>query len=342
MQAKQFRRNDVSWYYPILKSMTRRIIFVFLLFLAISSIGAYVYVKAKFQPPPNQLSYTEEQVTIPFFRESMDGRRTDKGAGIILITVSLGDVQKPYYMRLDVGAPYSVLFQHSIEVFQKTSDTLNVKEENGSRIVTGFRFFLDTIPILAQNLFVVPSPEKTSSEDTSGITIIGILGADLIEKRKVVINYQDNYIMLGSQFPETLMIKAVFSTFTFDGRRVVLPATIQKRKYKLLYHTGPGHYDILTIRQKWKKLVPQDARIEKSRITLWGNRVPASLALVKIPVLLGGIQLPIKNIAYVEEIPFMQRMILRLSGITGITGNQLFSNGILLLDTEQEKFAIVK
>ncbi len=322
--------------------MTRRIIFIFLLFLAFSSIGAYVYIKAKFQPPPNQLNYTEELITIPFFRESMDGRLNDEGSGAILVPISLKDAPKQYYMRLDVGAPYSVLFQNSIEILQKTSDTFNVNEENGSRIVTGFRFFLDTIPILAQNLFVVPSPVKRLSQDTSGITIIGILGADLIENRRVVINYQEKKIIIGRQFPELLVTKAVFSSFKFDGRRVVLPATIQNKKHKLLYQTGPGDYDILTIRQKWENLVPQGAAMEKSRITLWGNDVPAILASVQIPALLGGIQMPIKNIAYVEEIPFMQRMILRLSGITGITGNQLFTDGILLLDTEQEIFAIVK
>ncbi len=320
--------------------MTGRIIFIFLLFLGFSTFGAFVYLNSKLQPPPNQLNFSDELITVSFQRDSRG--ENNKGDGSILLPVSLEGDTATYFMHLDVGAPYSVLFSNQIEIVKKTSDTFDVKEENGSRIATGFRFFLNSVPVLAENLFIVPATNKISSGDNSNMTIIGILGADLIENRRVVINYREDEIMIGQQFPQLMVMKAVFSPFKFNGRRVILPATIQNKKHKLLYQTGPGEYDLLTFRQKWKNLVPQDARIEKSRVTLWGNRVPASLALVKIPVLLGGIQLPIKNIAYVEEIPFMQRMILQLSGITGITGNHLFSNGILLLDTEQEKFAIVK
>jgi hypothetical protein len=322
--------------------MTRRIIFVFLLFLAFSSLGAYVYLNSKFQPPPNQLSFAEELIEIPFFWKSTKGKFNDEGPGAIVVPIALQKNSEQYYMHLDLGAPYSVLYQNQMESIAKKSKTIDLIEENGSMIVTDLHFFLDTIPILARNLFVVPSPKNEILDSNTKIKIIGILGADLIEDRRVVINYPEKKITIGSQFPELLVTKAVFSPFVFNGRRVILPATIQNTKHKLLYHTGPGEYDLLTNYKNWDKLVSRDENIKDGRITLWNNQVRASIASVQFPVEVGGIQIPVNTLAYVEGIPFMQRMILRLSGVTAITGNQLFFDKILLLDTTQERFAIVR
>lgn len=319
--------------------MTKKIIFVFLLFLAFSTTGAYVYLKSKFQPPPNQLVLPEKSVDINF--EWINGNKSNQSA--ILIPVQLEEIPHTFYMQFDLGAPYSVLYYSAVEGIREKYPDFETDERDGRPFVKRLNFKIDSIPVIAETMLVVPSGAgQKNIFDSTQITIIGTVGADLIENKAMVLNYPERKISIGNTIPEKWFTDAIFTPFKFKGRRIVLPAIIEGDEERIMFDTGSSNYSLLTNRRKWNKLATNETKVLLDTVNAWGNPIITYNAFTDATITLGGIKMPLEKVTYVEGMSVMQKVLMRFSGLTGMTGNQLFKDKVLLLDTRKLRFAVVR
>jgi hypothetical protein len=126
----------------------------------------------------------------------------------------------------------------------------------------------------------------------------------------------------------------------FRERRVLLPAVVAGRETTLLFDTGSSAFELLTSRRIWRRLARSDAAEEIIPVSSWDDTLVAHRVASDARVELGGADLPLQRVTWIEGTGLMQNLLMRISGMGGMTGNRLFIDRILLLDLREERFAL--
>jgi hypothetical protein len=127
----------------------------------------------------------------------------------------------------------------------------------------------------------------------------------------------------------------------FRERRVLLPAVVAGKETTLLFDTGSSAFELLTDRRTWRRLARTGASEEIVPVSSWGDTLLAHRIASDTRIELGGADLPLGRVTFIEGTGLMQNLLMRISGMGGMTGNRLFLDRILVLDLRQERYALI-
>lgn len=298
----------------------KKIVLAFILFLVISALGGYFYFDQKFSPEDNYLTVKNESGKIP-----LTWLGENKNA--LLLPIHFPKDSATYYLQFDTGSPSTILYANAIKNLKKIAI-------NNDRAKTSF--YLGKTLISSQN-FKVINYGKANQNDS--LKIIGTLGSDILDQRKTLINFKENYLMVNLK-TQPLMINDQLFDFEFKKRKLIISGKLHGKKEKFLYDSGTSAYELLTNKEVFSKLKSPKSSIIKEESNSWGRILTSYTAKTDESILFNNKKIPLQNVTHIEGFSQTQYLLMKFSGMTGMLGNKIFLNHILYFDGVENKMAI--
>jgi predicted aspartyl protease len=298
----------------------KKILLTFLVVLVLAAVGAYIYFDQKFTPEKNYLTIENESGFIPF---TWLGTKKN----VLLLPIHfLGDTTT-YYLQFDTGSPYTVFYLNSI----KNINRISINKELGKT-----SFCIGKTKITSDK-FKIYNQENDNNNDS--LKIIGTIGADILENRKTIINFKENYITLNLSNVPTQFQGKLFD-FKFKKKKIIVRGILNKNEENFLFDTGTSAYELLTNKEEWKSLKLSNSKINIEKSQSWDKVLTTYTANCNQKIQFSNHEIPLNNVTYVEGFSQTQYLMMKFSGMTGMLGNKIFLNNSLYIDCVQNKMGI--
>lgn len=177
------------------------------------------------------------------------------------------------------------------------------------------------------------------NDKDDSLKIIGTAGTDILENKKTLINFKENYIVLNLTKVPVQFQTRLFD-FEFKKRKIIFKGVLNGKQEKFLFDSGTSAYELLTNKEVWL-----DLKLEKSKINIeqsqsWDKVLTAYTAKCNQKIQFYQQETRLNNITYVEGFSQAQYLMMKYSGMTGMLGNKIFLNNSLFFDSSQNKMGI--
>ncbi|MDR6921001.1 MULTISPECIES: hypothetical protein [Chryseobacterium] len=298
-----------------MKAITR-ILSGILIITVILFLGGYFYFNQKFTPEKNYLTVKNESGKIP-----MKWQEKDKSA--LLVPVSFSGDTAIYYLQFDTGAVYTEFYHLPI----KQIKGIMVHDNHASST-----FYIGKTKI-SSDKFKISEMGKESGK------IIGTLGADILEDRKSIINFKENFIIFNlSEEPAEFQNSLI--DFTFKKRKIIIRGILRGKEEKFLYDSGTSAYELLTNKEQWTDLKSPQSKIIIEKAQSRPNILTSYTAKSNNAIRFKNKEIPLTEVTYVEGFSQTQYMLMKFSGMTGMLGNKIFLQNCIYIDCYHKKFGI--
>ena len=298
----------------------KKIILTILIILIISSFGGYIYFDRKFTPDKNYLTIENESGLIPF-----KWLGTEKN--VLLLPIHFVGDSTTFYLQFDTGSPYTIFYVKSIQ---------NISQISINKEVVKTSFYIGKTKI-SSDKFKIYNNENVKDNDS--LKIIGTIGTDILENRKTLINFKENYIVLNLlNAPKQFQTKLL--DFEFKKRKIIFNASLRGKEENFLYDSGSSAYELLTNKKVWKNLKTPNSKIKIEKVKSWDKILTAYTANCKHKIQFSNQKIPLNHVTHIEGFSQVQYVMMKFSGMTGMIGNKIFLKNCLYLDCKQNKMGI--
>ncbi len=292
----------------------------FLALLVLILVGGYIYFDQKFTPEENYLTVKNESGIIPITWLGND-------KNVLLLPIHFSGNPETYYLQFDTGSPYTVFYSNPIK---------NIKEISINNEKAETSFFMGKTEI-SSNRFKIFTNGK--SEEKDSVKIIGTIGSDVLEDRKTVINLRNNQVVFNlNEIPNGF--KNQLFDFKFKKRRIIISGKLKGEERKFLYDSGTSAYELLTYKEEWQNLKTPNSKINIEKEQSWNNVLTTYTTDCNENIIFKNLQIPVKQVTYVEGFSNAQFSMMKYSGMTGMLGNKIFLNNSIFIDCIDKKIGI--
>ena len=231
-----------------------------------------------------------------------------------------------YYLQFDTGSPYTILYSNSIKKISQISVNKELAKTS---------FYIGKTKITSDKFKIYDH----GNSDNDSIKIIGTIGADILENRKTIINFKENYIALNlSKMPAQFQAKLF--DFKFKKRKIIVRGLLKKKEENFLFDSGTSAYELLTNKEVWDNLKLPNSKINVEKSKSWDKVLTAYTANCNQKIQFYKHEIPLNKVTYVEGFSQAQYAMMKFSGMTGMLGNKIFLNNSLYIDCTQNKMGI--
>lgn len=303
--------------------------------------GIFYFNNQWFKERSNYLSIGAEFSTVAFeWDQDVHGDYTEPHSAM-LIPVTLEGVTQKCYMQFDTGAPYSLFHGKTLASFQNFGLQYDTITKDKLVYAKDFDFKIGENRINASLVRVMDYGTSVESEETSDTLLIGTIGTDLIEGKVLVIDFRKQTIDILDNRPDYLS-RSSYRPFDFKGRRILFPATIKEKKIELLYDSGSSAFGLLTSKDRYDIYTDENKKAVEYNANSWGNSIPIHHKESSQMIRIGGADISLKRVSYVEWNDKLQGFMSKFTKIGGFLGNKTFTESIMIIDTQKQEFAVVK
>lgn len=303
------------------------------------------YVTTKAQSVPdisaNHLVLPAKSYSIPFYWQGDSiNLKWDKHTALLL-PVKLKNCPRQFFMQFDLGSPYSIFYKNKLMAIQaKYPNALLLKESDEKLDIYSFK--IGKMPVLAKQIIVKQFDSSGINwMGKGGVEIIGTIGADLIDGKVAVIDYPNQTLTLSDTIAKEFSDIA-FTDFIYTNRRVLLPSKLRGKQTILYFDTGSSMFELLTNKETCTQLAIPNASPTQFKIESWGKTLIANSLPSNGSIYIANTVVPIHSVSYIEGISNSQVEQMLKMGIGGMTGNKLFLDYKLILDTKNKKVGLVR
>jgi hypothetical protein len=298
----------------------KKIVFTILIVLVLGMLGTYIYFDQKFTPEKNYLTVENESGNIPFTWLGED-------KNVLLLPIHFPNDTVTYYLQFDTGSA-------STAFYSKAINNLKQINSNGERVKT--KFYIGKTKIMSDKFQVLNMDDNKNDS----LKIIGTIGADILENRKTVINFKENFIVLNLAKEPTQFQGKLFD-FKLKKRKIIIRGLLNGNDEKFLFDSGTSAYELLTNKEIWEKLKLPNSKIkiEKSEQS-WDKILTTYTSNCNQNIQFGDKKIKLANVTYVEGFSQTQYSMMKFSGMTGMLGNKIFLNNSLYIDCSENKIRI--
>jgi hypothetical protein len=326
----------------------KKILLGFLAVLFVAVLGAYIYFKFYyFVPKPSQLTMTDAPIEIIFKWETALNANNEQENTAMLLPIQLKGCDRTFYMQFDLGAPTSMFYRNKLDDINRKFNVCKIDTTQSKPQLVDVNFTLDKTLINAKTMRVNQySDDKINWNDTTQFEIIGTIGSDIIDNKMLLIDYPKAKLLIASQLADSSLFRAKFTKFSFKNRKIFIPTTIGTLQSDVLFDTGSSTFGLITNKENFDVMAKGGAKIIKNEGTSWGEKSYSYTTLSDAFFQFDDFQLPLKTVSYPEvEGDFKQKAMnfgMRKFKICGITGNKLFLDKQVIVDTKNLKFGIIQ
>lgn len=285
---------------------------------------------AQFPPalPPNQLMVEGSGFTVRFewLGDSLAGPHA-----ALLLPIRLAGEHSTVYLQFDTGAPTSVLYRQAL------AGTSLATLPDSSGYLHYVHLEIGKTTLLAREIRLIDAGAATTSDKK----IIGTIGLDLLENHVVLLDYPHRKLFVGIHLPKKWQ-KIPAHSFVFSRYGILLPAVLEGIVQQLYFDSGSSAFPLLTDSTTCTHLAGPNPEWNSFAVGSWGNRLTAHSATTKVTITVAGQVLPIGRVTWIEGASQQQIQQMQQLGISGMTGNELFRNGVLILDAQRQQFGLIE
>ncbi len=300
--------------------------------------------RAQSIPPlaDSQLVLPDGTFTIPFHwqGDTINGKWEPHTA--LLLPVKLKNCPRLFYMQFDLGHPYSVLYTEKLAAIRLKYPKALPANEAGNKLVN-FSFYTGKMRVLAREIAVqkFDSAAAINWNEKKSVIIIGTIGADLVDGKAVVLDYPKQQLTVAPSIPNKLLPQLSLTDMVYERRNLLLPATIKDKSVLLYFDTGSSMYELLVDKKTCEEFAAPGSAFVQSKSRSWDKYLTANTIASNAGISINGISIPIHYVTYIEGVSTAKAEQMRKMGIGGMTGNKLFLNYKLVLDTKHKKFGLI-
>jgi hypothetical protein len=319
-----------------------RYFFMLILLVVLSGVGGYFYFRKSFAAPPNELNIFPNGEWIQFSWSGGKDAENPEAFEALLVPVEIRNHPGKFWMQFDLGAPITVLYSEKMASLQARDGGVVIRTQEKRKYIDNVFLKIGSQPIIANTLRVYKTAGPIQWENADEPQIIGTLGSDFIDGRVLVIDYPNKRLALYPQLPKDVAARFSFSPLKFKERRLLIPFSLNGKTSDLMFDTGSSDYSLLTSQSSWKSLASQGAVATRSGINSWGKTLYVNKIATDAFIKIGSTNFKLGEVAYVEGTTATQDWMMRLSGMSGMTGNRLFLRNTIIVDTREARFGISK
>jgi predicted aspartyl protease len=246
---------------------------------------------------------------------------------VLLLPIYFPDDTATYYLQFDTGSPYTILYSKSIK---------NIRQIYTNEEVAKTSFYIGKTKITSDK-FKIYNLGNDNNNDS--LKIIGTIGADILEDRKTLINFKENYIALNLSKVPTQFQTKLFD-FKFKKRKIIVRSLLNGKENKFLFDSGTSAYELLTSKEVWESLKLPNSKINIEKSQCWDKVLTTFTANCNQKIQFDNHEIQLNNVTYVEGFSQAQYSMMKFSGMTGMLGNKIFLNNSLYIDCIQNKMGI--
>lgn len=286
------------------------------LILTLLCLGFYFYFDQKFSPEENYLTVKNEsgKVIVKWLGENKN---------VMLLPVHLKNDSTTYFMQFDTGSPNTIFYQNSLAIF-KNKNQIKTQFTVGNTEVSSDRFKIISI---------------SKNNDKDSIKIIGTIGSDLLDQKKTIINFKENYVVFNI-LKELKIFSNSKMNFKFKKRKIIISGILNGKEEQFLYDSGTSAYELLTNKNVWQKLKLPNSKPVVEKAQSWERILTSYTAKSNQTIKFKNKELILSEVTYVEGFSQSQYMLMKFSGMTGMLGNKILLKNSLYIDCKEEKISI--
>lgn len=257
----------------------------------------------------------------------------------LLIPVKLPGCPKVFYMQFDTGARLSLLYTEKVnDIRARYPKSLGV--DSASRVLNQ-QFNIAGKAILAKEIVLrTQSGKGVNWKNKKAIEVIGTLGVDLIDNKVLIMDYPGKKLVVANQIPANISANLKLTRFMFISNSILLPVVIQQKRVMLYFDSGSSAYELLTNKATALALSMPDAKPVTQQVRSMDKMITAVIYPTKDSITIASQKLPIRRATYMEGVSNNQVEQMMKLGMGGMTGNQLFINSVLVIDTKNKQFGV--
>jgi hypothetical protein len=321
----------------------KRILITLAILIVLALAGGYFYIKSQMKAPPNELVVANGTVTIPFAWDSATINNVHYDKAALLLPVNLLGCDKKFYMQFDMGASFSMFYMSKLkmihEQFRNIPFTKQSKDTSKLDLLN-YDFSVGNLAVKAKDIKLSNfSSDSIAWSDTSRKVVIGTLGPDFIEGKILTIDYPNQTITVSSELSAN--DTDGWFDLRYEERRVMLPVAIDSEEYYLYFDTGSSTYQMITKEAIFKKHAAKDAPVESYNLGgSWDNTYQMQDVKTNKQIDIAGRKLPLVRLSNIPG-DFKIKLLFWALDVEGMTGNSLFLNNKLVIDTKNKRFKLL-
>jgi hypothetical protein len=328
------------------RKIVKRIAYTFLALLIVLIIGGLIGIKKfddyLFKEKTSNLKFTAENKPIPFDWATKSTDNHFEPHVAIIIPVEIEGLKHKFYFQFDTGSPYSYIYENDLKSLKKIGLKLNEIEKEEGFFIKKFDFNLSDNLVESSMLKVYKKYGNTfGKNDTIKPIKIGTIGSDFLENKITAIDFKNKTIQFFNERPKW-MKEQNFKSFSYKGRRIMLPVNINNKKLELLYDSGCSAFGLITSKKRYDNFSEKTAKEINYVGKRWGDDLPIHHKSSNMLMKIGNENLSLNRVSYLDMYANFQHFLTPFTTIGGWLGNKPFLESTLILDTKKEEFTVLK
>lgn len=326
------------------KKTKKRILYGLLgltLLAVVGVLGGLAYFKHTwFRDRPNTLTIEGDLQPMSL---KWSGNAQDPHA-FLLMPVSIPGFDNTFHMQFDTGSPVTYLKSGALESLIQRGYEVELFKKEKLTYFREFKFNVGGNNVTLEPGWVRGARGDIDWDNPNANNVIGTIGSDFFDQRVCAIDFVAMQMRLYENRPEAFDALGTFSPFDFNGRKIVMPVTIDGASENLIYDSGCSAFGLLTSGYHYD----QYSDPNEPEISYNGNRhgdpIPIHHRTCDLVATFGDTELPLKRISYVNLYTPVQALVGRFSsfaGFIGVLGNEPLTESTLILDAKVNEYLVV-
>ena len=143
-----------------------------------------------------------------------------------------------------------------------------------------------------------------------------------------------------------MVAESDYLPFTFDGRKIFLTASLNSKPVSLWFDSGSSTFELIVEEKTFLQLAKPGAQKETFTMNSWGDKVTCHNIASSGTFTFGQTSIPLNFVTYIDWPNKLQALMLKGTSIggkrSGMTGNKLFVDKVLVLDTPNLRYAVLE
>jgi len=280
---------------------------------------------------PNNISFCD----IKWSRDSLGEEQIEKIA--FFVPVKIKGLKGNLFMQFDSGTQTTLFYGKTLN---KVSDSHNPIKTFYNE--DSLRYFKNPVIRINDNHFQAEKIRIASSlgeeKIDSSFTVIGTIGFDVFVNRTLILDFKNDKLAITSKEIDSLGYDLSYvEDASISKFPLIIPAKIGRKNTKLFYDTGSSMFSLITSNKRLRNI--NDNKIDSlCCISNWGKQLPVYKKKLDDDIKIGDYKysnLTIYGCEVLDVVNYIPSWYL-----FGMTGNRLFNNKVVVIDTKNNKFGI--
>ncbi len=324
-----------------MKKIFKRIFYIVIALFLMAIIATPIYISYWRSSSTVETFHTfDEPENISFcnIRWSSDFLGEEKIEKIaFFVPVQIKGLNGNLFMQFDSGTQTTLFYGKTLNKISDPDHPIKTFYNEDS-----LRYFKNPVIQINDNHFQAEKIRIASSlgeeKIDSSFTVVGTIGFDAFVNRTLILDFKNDRLAITNKEIDNLGYELSYlKDASVDKFPLLIPTKIGKKNTRLFYDTGSSMFSLITSNKRLKN-INESKTDSLCCITNWGRQLPVYKKNLEEDIQIGDYKYSNQSIYGCEVLDVVNYI--PSWYLFGMTGNRLFNNKIVVIDTKNNSFGI--